>query len=160
MSEADQIRFARIPGEPPRRAAHARTAGDFVIRDNRCINHARTDFPASEKRRLRRTTVQGVRPRSTEIAARRDRCDVDGQWRFFYPPRRERGRDAGADGEPVPLARVLDTLVRAGHGGGYRELCETLTWRQIEMFWREAERRRAAGMSDLAHALGAAPLGG
>lgn len=41
---------------------HVWTPGDFVIWDNRCVNHARTDFPPGERRLLRRTTVQGVRP--------------------------------------------------------------------------------------------------
>ena len=41
---------------------HIWTPGDFVIWDNRCLNHARTDFSAGERRLLRRTTVQGVRP--------------------------------------------------------------------------------------------------
>jgi taurine dioxygenase len=41
---------------------HVWSAGDFVIWDNRCLNHARTDFSAGERRLLRRTTVQGVRP--------------------------------------------------------------------------------------------------
>jgi taurine dioxygenase len=41
---------------------HVWRPGDFVIWDNRCVNHARTDFPAGERRLLRRTTVQGVRP--------------------------------------------------------------------------------------------------
>lgn len=41
---------------------HVWTPGDFVIWDNRCLNHARTDFSAGERRLLRRTTVQGVRP--------------------------------------------------------------------------------------------------
>jgi alpha-ketoglutarate-dependent taurine dioxygenase len=30
--------------------------------DNRCTNHARTDFPQGERRLLRRTTVMGVDP--------------------------------------------------------------------------------------------------
>jgi taurine dioxygenase len=42
--------------------AHRWIPGDFVIWDNRCLNHARTDFPSGERRLLRRTTVQGVRP--------------------------------------------------------------------------------------------------
>ncbi len=46
---------------------HVWTVGDFVIWDNRCTNHARTDFPATERRKLRRTTVQGVRPEPAEI---------------------------------------------------------------------------------------------
>jgi len=41
---------------------HRWAPGDFVIWDNRCVNHARTDFSAGERRLLRRTTVQGVRP--------------------------------------------------------------------------------------------------
>jgi len=41
---------------------HVWRPGDYVIWDNRCVNHARTDFPAGERRLLRRTTVQGRRP--------------------------------------------------------------------------------------------------
>ena len=37
--------------------AHRWTPGDLVIWDNRCLNHARTDFPAAEERLLRRYTV-------------------------------------------------------------------------------------------------------
>ena len=37
--------------------AHHWTPGDLVIWDNRCLNHARTDFPAEEPRLLRRYTV-------------------------------------------------------------------------------------------------------
>jgi taurine dioxygenase len=37
--------------------AHRWTPGDLVIWDNRCLNHARTDFPADEPRLLRRYTV-------------------------------------------------------------------------------------------------------
>lgn len=37
--------------------AHRWTPGDLVIWDNRCVNHARTDFPAAEARLLRRYTV-------------------------------------------------------------------------------------------------------
>ena len=47
---------------------HVWTAGDFVIWDNRCLNHARTDFPGGERRLLRRTTVQGVRPEAAQTA--------------------------------------------------------------------------------------------
>ncbi len=38
---------------------HVWTPGDVVMWDNRCSIHARTDFPASERRLLRRCTVQG-----------------------------------------------------------------------------------------------------
>ena len=37
--------------------AHRWVPGDLVIWDNRCLNHARTDFPADEDRLLRRYTV-------------------------------------------------------------------------------------------------------
>ena len=37
--------------------AHQWTPGDLLIWDNRCLNHARTDFPAEEQRLLRRYTV-------------------------------------------------------------------------------------------------------
>jgi taurine dioxygenase len=41
---------------------HVWTPGDFVMWDNRCTNHARTDFSEGERRLLRRTTVMGVDP--------------------------------------------------------------------------------------------------
>lgn len=37
--------------------AHKWTPGDLVIWDNRCVNHARTDFSADEPRLLRRYTI-------------------------------------------------------------------------------------------------------
>ncbi len=37
--------------------AHHWTPGDLVIWDNRCLNHARTDFPGGEARLLRRYTI-------------------------------------------------------------------------------------------------------
>jgi taurine dioxygenase len=37
--------------------AHAWAPGDLVIWDNRCLNHARNDFPADEIRLMRRMTV-------------------------------------------------------------------------------------------------------
>ena len=36
---------------------HRWRPGDLVIWDNRCVNHARTDFSADEPRLLRRYTV-------------------------------------------------------------------------------------------------------
>jgi taurine dioxygenase len=36
--------------------------GDLILWDNRCTQHARTDFDASERRKLRRITVRGERP--------------------------------------------------------------------------------------------------
>lgn len=41
---------------------HKWTPGDLVAWDNRCTNHARTDFSSGERRLLRRTTVQGLKP--------------------------------------------------------------------------------------------------
>ena len=41
---------------------HVWTPGDFVMWDNRCLNHARTDFSEGERRLLRRTTVFGTDP--------------------------------------------------------------------------------------------------
>ena len=41
---------------------HVWKPGDFVMWDNRCLNHARTDFSEGERRLLRRTTVLGVDP--------------------------------------------------------------------------------------------------
>ena len=37
--------------------SHKWTPKDLVIWDNRCVNHARTDFSADEPRLLRRYTV-------------------------------------------------------------------------------------------------------
>lgn len=39
--------------------AHVWQPGDLVIWDNRCITHARTDFPHEERRLLHRTTLVG-----------------------------------------------------------------------------------------------------
>jgi taurine dioxygenase len=38
---------------------HAWNIGDFLMWDNRCTTHARTDFPKDERRLLRRCTVEG-----------------------------------------------------------------------------------------------------
>jgi taurine dioxygenase len=38
---------------------HVWKLGDFLMWDNRCTIHARTDFPKSERRLLRRCTVEG-----------------------------------------------------------------------------------------------------
>jgi len=48
---------------------HVWTRGDFVMWDNRCTNHARTDFPRTERRLLRRTVIQGVRPEPARAVA-------------------------------------------------------------------------------------------
>ena len=38
---------------------HQWKLGDFLMWDNRCTIHARTDFPKEERRLLRRCTVEG-----------------------------------------------------------------------------------------------------
>jgi taurine dioxygenase len=38
---------------------HVWKLGDFVMWDNRCTIHARTDFPKEERRLLRRCTIEG-----------------------------------------------------------------------------------------------------
>ena len=37
--------------------AHKWRAGDFIMWDNRCLLHARTDFPRDQRRLLRRVTI-------------------------------------------------------------------------------------------------------
>ena len=41
---------------------HVWRPGDLLMWDNRCTLHARTDFPAGERRLLRRVTILGERP--------------------------------------------------------------------------------------------------
>ncbi len=48
---------------------HVWTPCDLVMWDNRCTNHARTDFSEGERRLLRRTTVMGVDPLPAAAAA-------------------------------------------------------------------------------------------
>ena len=42
--------------------AHKWRVGDLLLWDNRCTLHARSDFDASERRKMRRITVLGERP--------------------------------------------------------------------------------------------------
>ncbi|MEC7491160.1 MAG: TauD/TfdA family dioxygenase [Pseudomonadota bacterium] len=49
---------------------HIWNPGDFVVWDNRCANHARTDFGDSERRMLRRTTIQGIGPERARVPGR------------------------------------------------------------------------------------------
>ena len=44
---------------------HVWRPDDLVMWDNRCVTHARTDFPDTERRLLRRTTTEGARPYET-----------------------------------------------------------------------------------------------
>ena len=48
---------------------HVWTPGDFLMWDNRCLNHARTDFSEGERRLLRRTTVLGFDPAPAQLNA-------------------------------------------------------------------------------------------
>ncbi len=48
---------------------HVWKTGDFVMWDNRCIIHARTDFPHTERRLLRRTVIQGEKPMMARLDA-------------------------------------------------------------------------------------------
>ncbi len=41
---------------------HVWRPGDLIMWDNRCTLHARTDFPSTERRLLRRVIVQGDKP--------------------------------------------------------------------------------------------------
>ena len=41
---------------------HVWRTGDLMMWDNRCTLHARTDFPTTERRLLRRVIVQGDKP--------------------------------------------------------------------------------------------------
>ena len=49
---------------------HVWKVGDLVMWDNRCINHARTDFSRTERRLLRRNVIQGVRPKRGQVEIR------------------------------------------------------------------------------------------
>ena len=62
--------------DPSHSYEHVWQPDDLVIWDNRCSIHARTDFPETERRKLRRLTVMdenpvimGDPPGLTEVAA-------------------------------------------------------------------------------------------
>lgn len=63
-AESDELleRLFACAEDPAIVLEHVWREGDLVMWDNRCINHARTDYPAEETRLLRRTTVRGERP--------------------------------------------------------------------------------------------------
>jgi taurine dioxygenase len=42
--------------------SHQWRPGDLILWDNRCTQHARTDFSAQERRLMRRVVVQGDKP--------------------------------------------------------------------------------------------------
>ncbi len=46
---------------------HHWSLGDFVMWDNRCVNHARRDFPSTQRRLLRRNVIQGTQPKRATI---------------------------------------------------------------------------------------------
>ena len=41
---------------------HVWRTGDLLIWDNRCVQHARTDFPAEQVRLLKRVGIGGDKP--------------------------------------------------------------------------------------------------
>ena len=49
-----------IAATPDNVYAHAWRPGDLLLWDNRCSSHARTDFPADQRRLMLRTTIQGT----------------------------------------------------------------------------------------------------
>jgi len=62
QQEARQLLDAVIPyaEDPAIIYEHHWQPGDFIVWDNRCSTHARTDFPARERRLLRRGMVEGA----------------------------------------------------------------------------------------------------
>lgn len=64
-SDALLDELLRAAEDPEGVYEHVWRPGDLVMWDNRCVAHARTDFPAEERRLLRRTTTEGRRPRET-----------------------------------------------------------------------------------------------
>ena len=59
-SEALLAELFRYVDDEDVKFEHSWRAGDLVMLDNRCITHARRDFPGGERRTLRRTMVEGV----------------------------------------------------------------------------------------------------
>lgn len=60
-AESDRLleELFEVAEDPAIVYAHVWQPGDLVIWDNRCITHARTDFPHEERRLLHRTTLVG-----------------------------------------------------------------------------------------------------
>ena len=50
-----------LPNEDPKIVyEHCWRPGDYIVWDNRCSTHARTDFPKTERRLLRRGMIEGT----------------------------------------------------------------------------------------------------
>jgi hypothetical protein len=62
---------------------------------------------------------------------------VVGQRPFFRPPRPARGRRGDAR-KAVGIARIYADLIRAGYGRTPADIGR-LTWRQIQLFWRQEQ---------------------
>ncbi len=60
-TELLEVCFAHVE-RPEHIYKHVWQVGDLVMWDNRCTQHARTDFPATERRLLRRVGLEGDRP--------------------------------------------------------------------------------------------------
>jgi taurine dioxygenase len=61
-SDAILLRLFDHQEQPQFQYAHRWRVGDLIMWDNRCTLHARNDFPATERRILRRVTVLGEVP--------------------------------------------------------------------------------------------------
>ena len=61
-SEAVLNRLFDLTEDPANIYEHVWRPGDLVMWDNLCSCHARTDFPADQRRLLRRCTVEGDGP--------------------------------------------------------------------------------------------------
>lgn len=63
-AESDALLLALFEHSEQKRFqySHSWKPGDLVMWDNRCVLHAREDFPADERRMLRRVTLLGDRP--------------------------------------------------------------------------------------------------
>ncbi len=48
--------------DPEIRYTHVWRPGDLLMWDNRCVQHARTDFPSDQRRLMRRVGLEGDRP--------------------------------------------------------------------------------------------------
>ena len=61
-SDAILARLWELCERPDFTYEHVWRIGDVILWDNRCTQHARTDFPPSERRLLRRVGIEGDKP--------------------------------------------------------------------------------------------------
>lgn len=67
-AESDALLDALFPYIERRDYEHVWRLGDYVLWDNRCSAHARTDFPANQRRLLKRGKIAGERLIAAEAA--------------------------------------------------------------------------------------------